>query len=109
MKKMFSCGHFGRVLANVLLLGASQAVLFAGPNKGAGNAAFPPVNLPEVSRGAKAAEALGAHLPEVAKAYGLTREELVSRFAHDETLSVDRQGRLHYVEPALPQGATGAT
>ena len=39
-------------------------------------------------------------MPTVARAYGITATELHQRLLVDRTLHVDRDGRLHYVEPA---------
>src|SRR5215218_4983704 len=97
--------RIGRILVKSLALLASQLVLHAGPDKGAGHTAFPAVNLPAVARGHNAVQSLGAHLPDVARAYGIRQEELEALLIQDETLTVDRQGRLHYVEPTFQAGA----
>jgi hypothetical protein len=95
----------GQLLVKIFAVILSQLVAHGGPNKGAGHASFPPVNLPMVAHGPRAAQSLGSHLPDVARAYGLREDELQSLFAKDETLAVDRQGRLHYIEPAFQAGA----
>src|SRR6185369_16555802 len=68
----------------------------------------PEVNLPEPVRGQKAVQALGTHLSDVAKAYGLSAAELQSLFTSDQTLAVDRKGRLHYVEPTVDAAQAAA-
>jgi len=95
------------VLVKVFALFVSQVALHAGPTRGAGHAAFPPVNLPEVARGEKAVQSLGAQLPDVARAYGLRADELQSLLREDASLAVDRGGRLHFTDLA-PAGALPA-
>src|SRR5687767_5058015 len=107
MQKTFS-GRVGRILIKALVLVVSQIAVHAGPNKGAGHAAFPPVNLPEVARGQQALRSLGAHLPEVARAYGLRADELQSLLNEDASLAVDRKGRLHFTDPAPQPGSLPA-
>jgi PKD repeat protein len=97
--------RIGRILVKSLALLASQMVVHAGPEKGAGHAAFPAVNLPAVVRGHNAVQSLGGHLPDVARAYGIRQEELEALLIQDPTLTVDRKGRLHYVEPTFQAGA----
>src|SRR5678815_285623 len=100
--------RIGRILVKSLALLVSQLVVLAGPDKGAGHAAFPAVNLPAVARGNSAVQSLGTHLPDVARAYGLRQEELEALLTQDQTLTVDRQGRLHYVEPTFQANALAA-
>jgi hypothetical protein len=95
------------VLVKFFALFLSQVALHAGPTRGAGHAAFPPVNLPEVARGERAIQSLGAQLPDVARAYGLRADELQSLLREDASLAVDRAGRLHFTDPA-PAGALPA-
>jgi len=95
----------GRLLVKACALLLSQVVVHAGPEKGAGHAGFPPVNLGEVVRGERARQALGAHLPEVARVYGLSAEELQKLLAEDTSLALDPKGRLHYTDPAPQLGA----
>lgn len=74
---------------------------------------FPSVKLNGPARSANAIHALGEHLPAVAKAYGLTADELKLRFMQDKSLSVDQDGRLFFVcdsrPPAGAAVADGAT
>lgn len=111
--KLINCSlrrRLAPVAVKLFALLLSQMALHAGPTRGAGHAAFPPVNLPEVSRSEKAIQNLGAHLPDVARAYGLRAEELQSLLREDASLAVDRAGRLHFTDPApaeaLPAEAT---
>src|SRR5688572_30578119 len=83
------------IFVKLFALALSQVALHAGPTKGSGHAAFPPVNLPEVSRGENAIQKLGGQLPDVARAYGLRADELQSLLREDASLAVDRAGRLH--------------
>ncbi len=97
-------GRTGRITVRLMALLLSQLVANAGPNKGAGSTAFPQLNLPEITRGQKAVEVLGAHLPDVARAYGLRADELQSLLSNDQTLAVDMAGRLHFTDPAPALG-----
>src|SRR5687767_2009161 len=99
-KVRFSSSKY-KLLVQAIAVIVSQLVVSAGPDKGAGHSNFPNITLPEPARGQKAVQALGAHLPNVAKAYGLGVAELQSLFASDDTLAVDRAGRLHFVEPTV--------
>lgn len=51
-------------------------------------------------RGAAAVEALGARLPEVARAHGLSAKVLRERLQQDSSLYVDQTDRLFFVDPA---------
>jgi hypothetical protein len=54
-----SRGHrLGRIFVKSLAVILSQLVVHAGPNKGAGHAAFPAVNLPAVTHGRNAVQSL---------------------------------------------------
>jgi PKD repeat protein len=66
------------------------------------------VQLPAAAKGAAAISALGAHLPEVAKAYGLDAQALSTLFRLQPSLAVDRQGALVYLCEALPAGGPAA-
>jgi PKD repeat protein len=57
----------------------------------------PKLQLPEPAHGAAAIEALGDRLPEVAKAYGLEAQELVTLFQTQPDLGVDTVGLLLFV------------
>lgn len=80
----------------------------AGPERGAGYVSFPAVRLPSPQTGREAVDQLATSLPAVAQAYGLNAAELRWMLLADPTLTVDAEGRLHYVEP-LPQAADPAT
>jgi PKD repeat protein len=95
-------------LVKAFALILSQVALHAGPDKGAGHSAFPAVQAPGVTRGAQALQALGAHLPDVARAYGLQQDELQSLLLEDETLALDVRGRLHFTDPTPQAGALAA-
>jgi PKD repeat protein len=89
-------------LGSSACLVASLAVsAVAGPS----NPNFPDIQLPSKAQGVSAIEILGDQLPSVARAYGLQPHVLHHLFRTDPTLNVDRQGRLHYVEPAPQDGA----
>ncbi len=94
-----------RLFVQATALLVSQLAIHAGPQKGAGNVNFPPVNNAEITRGQNAVRVLGAHLPDVARAYGLQREDLESLLLADGSLAVDHKGRLHFTDPA-PDAAT---
>ncbi|HYF58192.1 MAG TPA: PKD domain-containing protein [Burkholderiaceae bacterium] len=75
-----------------------------------------PVALPEAprlnfpfarARGDQAVAALGAHLPAVAAAHGLSAERLLEHLRTDRSMWIDRTGRVFYSEesPAPPQRA----
>lgn len=55
------------------------------------------VNLPAPAQGAAAIAALGEHLPEVAKAYGLEAQELATLFRIQPSMGVDIEGGLMFV------------
>ena len=52
------------------------------------------VELPAPAHGAAAITALGAHLPDVARAYGLNPQELATRLRMQPSLGVDKHGAL---------------
>jgi PKD repeat protein len=66
------------------------------------------VNLPEKVNGEAAILALADHLPDVAKAHGLTDKELKKKFREDSTLFVDETGHLLYIEEGLVENAETA-
>lgn len=67
---------------------------------------MPVLNLGQTTRGHAAVQALGNKLPDVARAYGLTPDELRQKLIHDHHLRLDRKGRL-FVEDefTVPMGA----
>lgn len=62
------------------------------------------VNLPTPVRGGAAIAALGAHLPDVARAYGLDAQALATLFQLQPSLGVDQQGSLLFVCEGLAVG-----
>ena len=64
-----------------------------------------PENVPRSPRGEQAIAQLGDRLPDVARAYGLQPEELRELFRSDNTLSVDSNGELYYVDIPFPNDA----
>ncbi len=111
MTYMMNRSPFRRIspwLVKVFALILSQTVMHAGPDKGAGSANFPKVQLRGNAHGIKAVRELGARLPEVARAYGLRHDELHSLLLEDEHMVVDAQGRLHFTDPIPPQGVLPA-
>lgn len=87
--------------------GSGPAPAWGGPEGG-----HPALSLPAPASGSAALDALGVHLPAVAKAYGLTGAQLAYRLRADGHLVVDRHGYLFYNEAPLEgfgtAGATGA-
>ena len=70
--------------------------------------ASPPDNVPD-PRGQAAIDRLGDRLPQVARAYGLSAAGLRARFLNDDSLSVDADEQLFYVDPAYdPSAASGS-
>jgi PKD repeat protein len=67
-----------------------------------GSHSFPQISLPDAAHGEQAIRALGQHLPEIAQAYGKSIEELTDMLGRDHTLTVDRRGRLFYLDDTLP-------
>ena len=57
---------------------------------------FPGLQLGQGARGSGIVRALGSRLPEVARAYGMTEQELGSLALRDRDLRSDRAGRLVY-------------
>lgn len=78
--------HITRLILLSVGLGSSAA--FAQPSH---------VHLPATAKGAGAISALGAHLPEVAKAYGLNSQQLITFFQTQDDLAVDREGALLFL------------
>jgi IPT/TIG domain len=68
----------------------------------------PPVALPASASGPEAVDALGALLPEVAKAYSWTTQQLADRLSQDESLNVDKNGYLFYKDAAPTASALAA-
>ena len=68
----------------------------------------PAVALAAPASGFDAIAALGAHLPEVAKAYGWSTAQLNYRLGADKSLKVDKNGYLLYADPAPAAGALAA-
>jgi PKD repeat protein len=64
------------------------------------------IDLPAPAQGSAAIAALGAHLPEVAKAYGLRAQDLASLLQLQPSLGVDVKGALQYI--CASPGVTGA-
>lgn len=67
---------------------------------------FPPmpqIQLPvDKAQGGDAIVLLGDRLPEVARAHGMSPEELQRQLSRDKTLWIDQKGRLFYIE-GVPQ------
>lgn len=59
---------------------------------------FPALNLPEKSQGQAAIQGLGDKLPEVAAWYGKTPTEFSELLRRDNTLWLDKSGRIFFVE-----------
>src|SRR5437762_3286802 len=85
----------------LLHLGASVGAK-AQPAIEPGNHSFPQITLPDAAHGEQAIRALGQHLPEIAQAYGKSIEQLTDLLGRDRTLTVDRRGRLFYLDDTLP-------
>lgn len=61
--------------------------------------AFPTITLPErEAAGQRAIDLLSTRLPEVARHYGLSADELRSRLLKDRRMRIDRRGRVFFVE-----------
>jgi PKD repeat protein len=65
------------------------------------------LRLPVPARGNAAISALGAHLPEVARAYGLDAQRLATLLQTQPSLGIDRDGALIFVCEGLAVGAAG--
>lgn len=91
----------------VAALALISVTALAGPDRGADARNFPSLQLQEHARGQQALNVLGANLSSVAQSYGLDSTRLRDMLTSDQTLAVDRDGRLHYSEPA--GNAVGAT
>ena len=101
----------------VLMLAIALVALAAatvGVNAATGTGAppsmsgHPAVALPTGASGPDAITALGADLPEVAKAYGWSTAQLHYRLGSDKSLKVDKKGYLLYADPAPAAGALAA-
>ena len=93
----------GAVFVLALLLMSSLLIPTAPVAVGA-----PPDHVPD-PRGQAAIDRLGERLPAVARAYGLSAAKLRARFLNDNSLSVDIEERLFYVDPAYdPDSASGS-
>lgn len=66
------------------------------------NAPFGRIFLPALSNGQQAIDALGRDLPAVAAWYGKSSDELAKLLRTDETVYVDRKGRLLFVDSGVP-------
>lgn len=88
------------LLAAVLAGSTLSFNSLAAPTAGPSSPSFPTVKLGERANSARAIQLLGARLPSVAQAYGISATTLHHRFLTDRTLHVDAGGRLHYVEEA---------
>lgn len=96
-----------RIISLPLAAVAALTSLHAQPAKN--------VRLHSTGRGAAAIAALGEHLPEVAKAYGLEAHRLATMLRFQPSLGVDLEGNLHFaceglaVDPTkMPAGTLGA-
>jgi PKD repeat protein len=82
-----------------LLGGAALAQLPAGPD----------LNLGRTHRGSEILVALGANLPAVAKAYGMTDQELTNLCLRDRDIRADKTGKLFYACEGAVANAPTAT
>jgi hypothetical protein len=81
------------------------------PNSAQGdteNAPFARISLPAVSNGQAAIDALGPQLPAVAAWYGFKAEELSQLLLSDNSVHLDRKGRLLHIDQGV-QGNTDQT
>jgi autotransporter-associated beta strand protein len=93
-----------------MVLMAMAFLLWGGSLSGRAQAerpAMPQLQLRGGERGTAAIQALGARLPEVAAHYHKSESELRGLFQREQSLELDRQGRLRYVCAGLvvPEGA----
>lgn len=101
-------GRAGAVALSLAILGSGS--LNAQPSlnlKG-----MPDLQLPGNTRGQAAVDALGAHLPDVARAHGMTAEGLRRILMEDHRANVDPKGRVFYTDAdlaSLPQPGPTAT
>jgi hypothetical protein len=65
------------------------------------NAPFERIHLAEISAGQQAIKALGSNLSAVADWYGMSADDLRSRFLNDQSLYVDRKGRMLNVDDGI--------
>lgn len=75
------------------------------PNNSDGNtdgAPFSRIQLPTISNGSDAIALLGEQLPAVAKWYGFSDEALRELLRKDQTVYIDRKGRLLNVDAGVP-------
>ena len=100
MRKIFSSTP-AAIFGLLLHLGASVGAK-AQPAIEPGSHSFPQITLPDAAHGEQAIRALGQHLPEIAQAYGKSIEQLTDLLGRDRTLTVDRRGRLFYLDDTLP-------
>lgn len=63
---------------------------------------FPDVRLPKSLKGQEAINALASKLPEVAAWYGMSPHELKDQLRSDNSLRVDKDAHLFYLEENLP-------
>ncbi|NLT36289.1 MAG: hypothetical protein GXX83_10395, partial [Gaiellales bacterium] len=70
----------------------------------AGKSAVPGVALSAPVSGREAIDSLDTALPSVAEAHGISATELSERLLWDRALTVDRDGRLFYLDPAPEAG-----
>lgn len=92
-------------------LGSAAGIAVAAPESGGAalptpaSAYHPRVSLVAQASGSAAVEALGNDLPGVARAYGMSGPALAQRLQRDRHLTVDRDGWLYYLDPALSGAA----
>lgn len=100
---------FGRAFVLSALAAASLAA-FAQDVPQRQKPAFPALNLPDrEAAGQRAVDVLGARLPEVARHYGQSADELRSRLLNDRRMRIDRRGRVFFVEELEGRLPTRAT
>ena len=104
LKRLRSAAWVATVLCVVFASNPALADNHAG---GPPDEAGPPFSVPD-PRSQAAIDALGARLPDVARAYGLSVAGLCALFLSDDTLSVDQSGKLFYVERVFESGPANA-
>ena len=93
-------------LNSLLFLALAVSTLTAAAQN-APDPVFPALNLGEGARGARIVSALGNRLPEVARFYGMTEQELGALCLRDHDLRADKTGRLLYAcEHTIAQAPT---
>jgi PKD repeat protein len=105
---MLSIRRFLLAPLSCLLLTTTISAI-AGPEHGPHSADFPRLALGRIERGQRAVDALGARLPEVARAYGLQANQLRVNLLADASLNVDQAGQLLYVCPDQAPTALGGS